>query len=68
MAAPSMTLAQVYQSRYDYIGIWIMRDVYRFMYPLPIWIARMPVADAEQHCSKWRDDWHVAQDSEPLPF
>lgn len=45
-----------------------MRDVYRFMYPSPIWIARMPVADAEQHCRKWRGDWHVAQDSEPLPF
>ena len=52
MAAPSMTLARVYQFWYDSMGVLVMCDVYKVLDGKFVWVARMQVADAKAYCKR----------------
>ena len=65
MAAPSMTLARVYQCRYDCIRDWIMCDVFRKVNGHLLWVGRMCEADAMARVCRHRDEVYIYGD---IPF
>lgn len=68
MAAPSMTLARVYQFWYDYIGDWIMCDVFVIIGTRWVWTAVMPEADALAHIIRHKGRVYAPRDDDSIPF